>query len=61
MDFGMGPLDFFIWDDLIDPGKEYQCPSCGRLMDDSCIVPSDEHDDPVCECPDCGTLSEIDE
>ena len=44
MDPMMEPTEFFIWDDLVDPGKEYQCPNCGRLMDGSCIARSEEND-----------------
>ena len=26
MDPIMDPAEFFIWDDLVDPGKQYPCP-----------------------------------
>jgi len=32
MDPTLDPTEFFVWDDLIDPGKEYQCPNCGCLL-----------------------------
>ena len=59
MDPMMGPMGFFIWDEYIDPGKEYQCPNCGLLMDGSCVAWCEEGECPVCECPDCGTVSTI--
>ena len=55
------PLDFFVWDEFIDPGKEYECPNCGRRMDESCVAWCEEEACLVCECPDCGTASTIDE
>ena len=57
----MEPTEFFIWDDLIDPGKEYQCPNSERLMDGSYVARSEEDDCLVCQCPDCGTLNNIDQ
>jgi len=53
------PLDFIAWEELIDPGKEYQCPECGKLMDENCVEWSEEEECWVCECPDCGAVSRI--
>jgi len=55
------PLDFFLWDELIDPGKPYQCPSCGCLLGEDTKTWSDEHQFHVIECPECGTLSRVDD
>ena len=44
MDPSMDPKDFLVWDELVDPGKQYQCPNRGRLMDSSCVARSEEHD-----------------
>jgi DNA-directed RNA polymerase subunit RPC12/RpoP len=57
MDFDMDPATFFIWDELIDPGKEYECPSCGRLLDGGCAVWSDDAQCLVIECPDCHVVT----
>jgi hypothetical protein len=53
------PLDYFMWEEFIDPGKEYECSNCGRLMDGSCVAWCEEEECLVCECPDCGTVSKI--
>ena len=56
MDFDMDPTEFFIWEEFIDPGKEYQCPSCGLLMDGSCVAWNEKEGCFVCGCPDCGCV-----
>ena len=55
------PLGFFLWDEFIDPGKPYQCPSCGCLLGEDMKRWSDEHQLNVTECPECGTMSRVDD
>ena len=55
------PLGFFLWDEFIDPGKPYQCPSCGRLLGEDTKRWSEEHQLKVIECPECGTISRVDD
>ena len=43
--------DFFIWDDFIEPKKEYQCPNYGLLLDEPTLKWSDESDSFVFICP----------
>jgi len=53
------PIDFIVWEELIDPGKPYQCPKCGQLMDQDCVEWSEGRECRVCRCPDCGAVSRI--
>ena len=53
------PLGFFLWDEFIDPGKPYQCPSCGRLLDDDTSKWNDDRQCHVIECPDCHALVRV--
>ena len=54
------PLSFFLWDEFIDPGKPYQCPECGRLLDDDTSKWNDDRQCHVIECPDCHALVRVD-
>lgn len=51
----MDPMDYFIWDEFINPDKKYQCPNCGMLFSEEEVAWSEEEQCRVAVCPECGT------
>jgi DNA-directed RNA polymerase subunit RPC12/RpoP len=51
----MDPMDYFLWDEFVNPGKRYQCRNCGTLFTDEEVSWSEEDQSRVAVCPECGT------
>jgi len=56
----MDPADYFIWQEFLDPGMEYECPSCGTPFGEENVA-SDEHGSRLYECPGCGRSGRIED
>jgi DNA-directed RNA polymerase subunit RPC12/RpoP len=50
----MDPMDYFLWDEFLNPGKTYQCPNCGTLLTEEEVSWSEEDQARVAVCPECG-------
>ena len=57
----MDPIDFFMWEEFIDPARKYECPTCGTLFGEESLVIDKEEGRVNYQCPacrQCGTVEE---
>jgi len=57
----MDPMDYFLWQEFIDPEMEYECPSCGTLFGSDSVGWSEEDECVVYGCPGCGLSGIVEE
>jgi DNA-directed RNA polymerase subunit RPC12/RpoP len=48
-----GPLDYFFYDEFLEPEKEYVCSNCGTRFGNECVA-ANEAGGYVAQCPGCG-------
>ena len=54
-------MDYFLWQECIDPETKYECQNCGTLFGSDCVAWSDEDRGVVYECPGCGCSGIVEE
>ena len=57
----MEPMDYFLWQEFIDPEMEYECRNCGTLFGSACMAWSEDDECVVYECPGCGFSGIVEE
>ena len=57
----MDPLDYFLWEEFIDPARTFECPTCGTLFGDESLESDEEEGCVTYQCPACGQCGSVEE
>ena len=55
----MDPMDYFLYEEFVDPGMECECQNCGTLFGDESVAWDEEGRCHVAVCPGCGNQAVI--
>jgi DNA-directed RNA polymerase subunit RPC12/RpoP len=50
----MDPIDFFLYDEFLNPDMKYECQNCGALFGNEDVIWDEETHSHVAVCPACG-------
>ena len=57
----MDPMDYFLYEEYINPGMRYECQKCGTPFGDECVTWDEDAQCHIAVCPACGERALLDE
>ena len=57
----MDPMDYFLYEEFLDPGMKYECQECGTRFGDESVTWDEAALCHVAVCPGCGRQAACDE
>lgn len=53
----MDPIDYFLYEEFLEPGMIYECRNCGTRFGSECVIWNEEAQWHMAVCPSCCSQS----
>lgn len=57
----MDPMDYFLYEEFLDPGLKYECQVCGTRFGDESVTWDERARCRLAVCPACGDTAVLDD